>query len=131
MADVLDKERQGLDPKLGQFLREDKEERKDYIHCAACSHVITRLSDRMEVNGRHEHHCVNPYGLEFHIGCFQEALGCAISGSPQAADSWFLGFRWRLANCAECGRHLGWYFDRQGGEFFYGLILDRIQHDKE
>jgi len=55
----------------------------------------------------------------------------AISGSPQAADSWFLGFQWRLANCAECRRHLGWYFDRPGDEFFFGLILDRIQHDKE
>ena len=131
MAEILDRERRGLDPKLDQLLEQDKQERQDFIYCAACSNVIARSSDRMEINGGHEHHCINPYGLEFHIGCFQEALGCAISGSPQAADSWFLGFRWRLANCSECRRHLGWYFDRRDDEFFYGLILQRIQHDKD
>ena len=45
-----------------------------------------------------------------------------------AADTWFPGFRWQHASCSECHVHLGWYFDR-GDEYFYGLILNRIQHD--
>jgi len=73
------------------------------------------------------------FGYLFHIGCFSEALGCSIAGTPEAADSWFMGFQWRIAACSECQRHLGWYFDRvtPGSEtdFFYGLILDRIQHE--
>ena len=128
MIDVLDKQRQGLDPRLKTIIDREPEESRDYLVCATCSHVITRESDRIEVNGGHDHHFTNPYGLEFHVGCFSEALGCAIAGDPVAADTWFPGFCWRLASCEDCRRHLGWYFDRDS-EYFYGLILDRIQHD--
>ena len=131
MAEVVDKERKSLDPALDRLLERERQERKDYIYCAVCSTVIGRGADRIEVNGGHDHYCINPHGLQFHIGCFQEALGCEIEGSPQAADSWFMGFRWRIANCGECRRHLGWYFDRKDTTYFYGLILDRIQHDQD
>ncbi len=130
MPEVVDKER--LEPKLADLLKDEQEDKKDYIYCAVCSTVIGRRSDRMEVNGSHDHHFTNPYGLLFHVGCFSQALGCEIVGPPQRADTWFMGFQWRIANCADCRRHLGWYFDRivpPGGEFFYGLILDRIQHE--
>ena len=131
MAEVIDKQRQGLDPALGRLLERQKEDPKDYIYCALCSTVIGRFRDRIEVNGGHDHHFVNPHGRHFHLGCFREALGCAISGQPQAADTWFLGFHWRIANCSECRTHLGWYFDRPDQRYFYGLILDRIQHDQD
>lgn len=127
MIDVLDKQRQGLDPRLKAILDREADESRDYLVCATCSHVIARPSDRIDVNGGHTHHFTNPYGLEFNVGCFSEALGCAITGNPVAADTWFPGFRWRLANCEECQRHLGWYFDREG-LYFYGLVLDYIQN---
>ncbi len=131
MAEVVDKERLGLDPKLDSLLQRQDREPDDYIYCAACSNVIGRMADRTQINGDHDHYCANPYGLEFHIGCFRDALGCGIVGAPQAADSWFPGFHWRLANCGDCTHHLGWYFDRSSGEFFYGLILNRIQHEQD
>lgn len=131
MPEVIDKERQGLDPALGRILERQEEAPKDYIYCAACSTVIGRSGDRIEVNGSHDHNFVNPHGLHFHLGCFREALGCDISGPPQAADSWFMGFLWRIASCGDCKRHLGWYFDRQDQRYFYGLILDRIQYDQD
>lgn len=131
MAEVVDKERQGLDPTLHSFLERQRQDDKDYIYCAVCSAVIGRGGDRIEVNGGHDHHFVNPLGLQFHLGCFREALGCEIVGAPHSADSWFMGFRWRIANCSECRRHLGWYFDRKDAAYFYGLILDRIQHDRD
>ena len=133
MIDVVVKERQALDPQLHSLLDQEEEEAKDFIYCATCSTVIGRNVDRIEVNGSHDHRFTNPYGFLFHIGCYRDALGCSIAGAPEAADSWFLGFQWRMAACGECQRHLGWYFDgvTPGAEndFFYGLILNRIQHE--
>ena len=130
MIDVLDKERQlrGLDPKLKEIVDDDTDNKGEFVYCAVCSNVIARQSDRIEMSGSHDHNFTNPFGIEFHLGCYSDALGCAISGERVAADTWFPGFQWRFANCAECQRHLGWYFDR-ANEFFYGLIIDRIQHD--
>ena len=133
MIDVADKERQALDPELKDLLEREEEEARDFIYCSTCSAVIGRQADRIEVNGGHEHSFTNPFGYHFHIGCYGEALGCSISGVPEVAESWFVGFQWRFASCAECRRHLGWYFDRvtpgSESQFFYGLILDRIQHE--
>jgi hypothetical protein len=126
MIDVLDKQRQGLDPKLKEIVDDEDRESRDFIVCATCSHIITRKSDRIDVNGSMDHRLTNPYGLEFQVGCFTEALGCSISGERVAADTWFPGFQWRLASCAECRHHLGWYFD-QSGSYFYGLVLTYIQ----
>ncbi len=128
MIDVEDKQRQGLDPGLKAILDREALEQGDLLYCRTCSSVIGRRSDSIAINGKHAHFCTNPYGIRFHIGCFAQALGCNISGRPSAADTWFPGFKWRLATCGECLTHLGWYFDRDS-EYFYGLILDRIQHD--
>jgi len=133
MIHVIDKPRQALDPQLRELVERTEDDAKDFIYCGVCSTVIARTGDRIEVNGSHDHRFTNPFGFLFHIGCFRDALGCSIAGKPEAADSWFAGFQWRIAACGECKRHLGWYFDRvqpnAEGDFFYGLILERIQHD--
>ena len=126
MIDVLDKERQVLDPKLKAIVEKEPTDSRSYVLCANCGHVIARRSDRIEVNGRFAHFFVNPAGIEYHVGCFADALGCAISGNRVAADTWFPGFRWRLATCEACQHHLGWYFDN-ADTYFYGLVLDYIR----
>jgi len=128
MIDVVDKPRQGtLDPKLGALLEDKLHEKKGYVYCAMCSHIVSHVDHRIEVQGSHAHHFVNPHGYRYHVGCYAEALGCAISGEPMAADTWFPGFRWRLASCEECRQHLGWYFANAADASFYGLVIDRIQ----
>ena len=69
-----------LDPDLKTRDADDTRPGKDFIYCARCSTVIGRISDRTEVNGSFDHHCTNPHGINFHVGCFSQALGCAISG---------------------------------------------------
>jgi hypothetical protein len=128
MINVLDKERQALDPKLKELLQESEKPAEGFIYCARCSHVIARQSDRIEINGAHARTLANPHGFRFRVGCFSTALGCAISGVREAADSWFAGYCWRIASCEECRTHLGWYFDR-ADDYFYGLILDNVQSD--
>jgi hypothetical protein len=128
MIDVADKERQALDPKLQELLEDAEQPAQGFIYCGRCSHVVARQSDRIELNGAHSQVLTNPHGFRFHVGCFSNALGCAISGEREAADSWFAGYCWRIASCEQCHTHLGWYFDR-AEDYFYGLILDNVQSD--
>ena len=124
-----------IDPKLAEVIdasapdesqHDESRPKEGFVFCSACSHVIGHIQDRIEVQGAHEHTCTNPYGYVHRFGCLRDAPGCAVGGKPQAADSWFPGFRWQLASCGRCDTHMGWFFERRG-EHFYGLILDRIQ----
>ena len=126
--DVEEVQDTGLDPNLKSMLEINVPDDKNFIYCATCSNVITKGTERIEVNGAHAHHFTNPHGIRFHVGCFANALGCDISGSAEAADTWFMGYFWRLASCSECHTHLGWYF-ASGEDYFYGLIIDRIQEE--
>ncbi len=95
------------------------------LFCARCRRVITTQDQRITVNGSHDHHCTNPHGLEFHIGCLGEARGCGASGAATMEYTWFHGYAWRMAHCAQCQTHLGWLFGSPT-DSFYGLILDRL-----
>lgn len=129
MSDVADPTRQAdLDPKLRKIIEDTADPRKKPYYCATCSAVITTADNRIEVGNSHDHRFTNPAGYHFHVGCFDEALGCAIVGGATDADTWFTGYRWRIANCDQCGSQLGWFFD-SGEHHFFGLILDRLQTD--
>jgi len=97
------------------------------IVCAACAGAITRPRHRIAVAGAHEHRFMNPAGCLFHIGCFAEAIGCVVLGPPSLEYPWFPGFAWRFALCAQCRQHLGWHFASDGGDRFFGLILNRLR----
>ena len=119
---------QRLDPRLEEIIDESSLPKDGFLFCAACSHVIGHVLDRIEVNGAFCHTRTNPFGYVHRFGCHQEAHGCAVTGAPQAADSWFEGFLWRLASCGACDTHMGWRFEKSD-EHFFGLILERIQID--
>ena len=117
-----------LDPKLKAILESQNEEPEGYIYCIACASVITSADQKIEMGGRHDHYLSNPHGFEFHVGCFANALGCDISGPPEPADSWFQGYQWQLATCANCQAHMGWFYTATHGDnYFYGLVLDHIE----
>ncbi|HVO28258.1 MAG TPA: cereblon family protein [Candidatus Margulisiibacteriota bacterium] len=95
------------------------------IVCASCGHAITTERQRIEMAGRHEHRCVNPDGVIFHIGCFRYAPGCVIRGVPTTEFTWFPGYAWSYALCDGCATLLGWYYQSNDAAFF-GLILNRL-----
>jgi hypothetical protein len=97
------------------------------IVCAACGGTVTSARHRVSTNGAHAHRFMNPGGYLFHIGCFAEAVGCAIIGPASNEYPWFPGFAWRIAICAQCRVHLGWHFRGEGPAGFFGLILDRLR----
>ncbi len=121
-----------FDPQSEQKRREnadtrltEKTKKENRLFCAACRLPVTRQDERIPVQGGHEHRCTNPQGLSYHIGCFRAAAGCTTVGAARQEYTWFKGYAWRIALCAQCGAHLGWRFER-AGEYFHGLISDRL-----
>ncbi len=95
------------------------------VVCASCGHPVAKVADRIEMDGRHRHTCVNPASYVYRIGCYRRAAGCIGEGSWSDLYTWFAGTFWQLACCARCGIHLGWAFTGER-EDFHGLIVDRI-----
>jgi hypothetical protein len=93
--------------------------------CATCKHPVTQHDQRITVQGGHEHRFTNPHGITYQIGCFRKASGCAVLGDATTEFTWFRGFAWRIAICANCQAHLGWRFE-SASEYFHGLIVDRL-----
>ena len=133
MVNVIDKERQALDPALKSLLKTTSSDDNRFLYCTQCSHLLARAADATEIAGSHHHFCTNPHGIDFDVYCYSEALGSTISGPPTGADSWFAGHTWRFATCTGCTTHLGWLFETAAGHdsptHFYGLIADRFQID--
>jgi hypothetical protein len=98
----------------------------DGIVCRQCLHGITSTAARMVVNGAHAHTFANPEGIVFEIGCYRHAWGCVHVGPASPQFTWFAGYVWRIAVCANCHVHLGWRFSAAKGHFFHGLITSRL-----
>jgi hypothetical protein len=99
---------------------------REFLCCAVCLHPITRLTDRIVINERHQHVFANPHGYIFEIGCFAHAPGCVCAGELTTFFSWFPGYAWQAAHCGQCLTHLGWRFLAEDTQFF-GLVLERLQ----
>lgn len=128
-------------PRFGRFRAQPGEEggvsaaikakeetrKKESLRCAVCGHPVTHPDQRTEIDGAFDHTFTNPHGFVFHIGCFSHAPGATARGPREREWSWFSSFTWRMADCRNCGGHLGWFFERVGGEeAFFGLIIDRL-----
>ncbi len=112
-----------------KILEEEKtEEREESIICKNCRNEITTVGYSIAVNGQHAHIFKNPLGITFHIGCFSRAWGSFIYGIPTYEATWFPGFTWCIAVCANCFTHLGWNY-QSGRESFYGLIMANLLTD--
>jgi uncharacterized C2H2 Zn-finger protein len=104
----------------------NESDEEEYIRCRQCRQIITTRSDRIMVQGSHQHTFANPHGVVFHIGCFHSVSGCGYVGPAAEEFTWFRGYRWRIAVCGMCLTHLGWLFISRGNHIFNGLILDRL-----
>ena len=99
--------------------------KREFLRCADCQYPITRKTDRIEINEKHQHVFANPHGYIYQIGCFIQAPGCVIIGEETSHFSWFPGYTWRIALCGQCLTLLGWTF-RSTESLFFGLILDKL-----
>jgi len=124
-------------PPAGQFDKllkpaeaEGQRHRGRYLRCAACGHIVSDESQRIDMAGGHEHTRTNPRGISFHIGCFGNAPGCRQVGPSTLQHTWFPGYAWQVSVCGACGQHLGWRFRGESGGF-YGLILAHLVADSQ
>lgn len=108
----------------------DENDEGEFILCRNCGNVITSTSNKIEMNGKHQHTFTNPGGFVFRIGCFAAAQGILNQGYPTLEFTWFPGFSWCYSLCIRCFAHLGWAY-QSGEKYFYGLILDRLIHEKK
>jgi hypothetical protein len=104
-------------------LRQQRQENR--IYCGRCRYAVTTAEQIIAVNGAHEHLFRNPAGIVYRIGCFSTAEGCCLSGTPTHEFTWFAGYAWSVALCANCLLHLGWHYSSEASGFF-GLILDHL-----
>lgn len=96
-----------------------------HLVCVHCRGFVTEPAARAEVQGEHRHTFANPHGFIFHIACFSQAPGARPVGAPSLEFPWFTGFTWQVDLCAQCGIHLGWFF-QSSERSFHGLIADRL-----
>jgi hypothetical protein len=98
----------------------------DAIICKQCLHEITSSVERIVIDGAHTHTFANPEGIVFEIACYGNAHGCGYIGPSSPEFTWFVGYVWRIAVCANCHTHLGWRFAALDGHVFHGLITSHI-----
>ena len=98
----------------------------EWLRCLDCRTQVTSEKHRIAVSGSHDHRFFNPSGVVFHIGCFGEAIHLLTGSPPSDEFTWFPGALWQVALCANCTKHLGWFFQTNSGGTFWGLILNRL-----
>lgn len=98
------------------------------VRCAQCRTIITQSDSAMEMAGAHQHILTNPAGVRFTVVVYRDAR-CDVIGLPSAEHTWFTGYVWQVALCAQCGIHLGWCYSHAQIPDFYGLIASHLSFD--
>jgi len=94
--------------------------------CKFCHQRITSMDKAIQIQNSHQHIFTNPAGDTFRIGCFSSAPGCSHRPPPTMEFTWFKGFNWQVALCANCMVQMGWFYQAADTAHFYGLILNHL-----
>ena len=118
-----------LEKRLSIFEDEDAGEigRKNLV-CASCRDLVTKVSEKIDVRGRHDHSFGN-LGYPVKLGCFRNAPGCIGVERVSHGYSWFPGYAWQIQVCQECYTQLGWKYMTQH-DSFYGLIFGVLREEE-
>ena len=126
LREPKDRQPNGAPEILVEDETEEKTSKEEYILCRQCHSILTTPTERIAIQGAHQHTFANPHGIVFEIGCFGAVRGCGYAGPASDEFTWFTGFSWRVAVCVMCLTHMGWFFESGSGSNFHGLILDRL-----
>lgn len=74
----------------------------------------------------------NAAGLLREVFTARRAQRLTFVGPPTTEFTWFAGYGWEAAFCAECESHLGWRFSRPTGTpaEFFGLLTAEVVADE-
>jgi len=126
MATTLLFDTRTFDEKQVELSPEDllEEQQPGKLCCAVCGLHVTDVDQVTKIEQKHIHLKRNPYGTQFRIGCYRNAVGCGHFGPFSQEHSWFTDFSWSVGLCLSCKTQLGWIFTGEGT--FYGLIMDKL-----
>jgi hypothetical protein len=103
---------------------------KAYV-CGACGGLMTHSDQLLPVDGENRHVFVNPAGVECDFYTFSSCPGAAALGEATEAHTWFSGYGWRMAFCARCGQHMGWYYEALSAVkrpvAFWGILVSHLK----
>ncbi len=102
--------------------------RQKNLVCASCRHLVTKVSEKIDVRGRHDHSFHN-LGYPVKLGCFRNAPGCTGVERVSHGYSWFPGYAWQIQVCESCYNQLGWKYMTQY-DSFYGLIFGTLREEE-
>lgn len=79
--------------------------------CSSCMRQVARKEDVFSMSregplGAY----VNPGGVVHETVTVYKADNLTLIGRPSTEHSWFPGYAWTIAQCQECGHHMGWKF---------------------
>lgn len=119
-----------LDRAPSLFEREEDEEclREWRLVCAACGRLVTTVSEKTEIRGRH-HYDFPYYGHIVRLGCYRNAPGCVGMERISYGYSWFRGYAWQIVLCRNCYTQLGWKYMSQD-DSFYGLVFRLLREER-
>jgi cereblon len=102
------------------------------ILCKQCRALISHMEALFPMDAeRISHVYANPAGFLHEVLTATAAQGLAVAGPPTTEFSWFPGYAWEIAFCANCGSHIGWSFtavesDSLTPHLFWGLRRQAI-----
>jgi hypothetical protein len=118
-----------LDRKPSLFDHEEEDSIREWrLVCASCGHLVTTVSEKMDVRGRH-HRDFPYYGHIVRLGCYHDAPGCVSIQRISNGYSWFRGYSWQIQLCRNCYTQLGWKYMSQE-DSFYGLVFKLLREEK-
>jgi len=98
--------------------------------CIRCSGFLSYSDQLVRIETRNRHFFVNPAGVECDFYTFSECPGAVAHGGATEADTWFPGYRWRMAFCRYCGQHLGWRYEAMSiferPRKFWGILVSHL-----
>lgn len=106
------------------------------IKCRICKSLIAKRSDMVVMsNDGPLGAYVNPHGFVHETITVGKATGLALDGGPSMDYSWFPGYSWTMASCAECESSIGWLFRATRKNLrprsFWGIRSSQIADDTQ
>lgn len=105
-------------------------ERLSALFCGHCGRYVTSKDDifSMSSSGPLAAY-VNPKGYVHDTITAMKAENIELNGKPVYENSWFPGYGWTIAQCRDCGNHLGWRFTTKENlkpQVFWGLTRSSL-----
>ncbi|OQR71659.1 protein cereblon-like [Tropilaelaps mercedesae] len=101
------------------------------IACIRCSRIVTSKEHIISMSrSGAQGTFVNQMGYVHNLLTVGEVDSIRYQGSQEETYSWFPGYAWTIAQCANCNTHIGWRFDTVKNlkpATFWGLSRQSIE----